>query len=112
MLHYQYRWLYALMISVVIILLGIMKDIQPASQALRHLKTTKHTLEKQLLTLTHKKKSPQVIRQRMDGLAEVFDLTSRHGVNIQSVKTTSSQVVLVLQGNFQQLSAFIWQLIH
>jgi len=116
-MHYQYRWIYAVIISILILMLAYFYDFQDQLRQVEKLsidtKELTMTLAKvsQTMEETHMTTEPST---KTDLLAQLLAMAQSKGLVIQSVNTVPSsrvpdalQVHLKVRGDFQLVSAFV-----
>ncbi len=117
--HYHYRWWYAGLLSVCVILMAFFYDVQPALLRLTAMRTMEKMLMKKIKhaqTRTHSLSPishlPASTQEKMTALLHRLQ---QSGVSIQSAKVlsfspTDMTVALVLIGHFQQMAAVMFAL--
>jgi hypothetical protein len=127
-MQYKYRWIHAIVITLVIFMLGFFYTLQPDLEQLANLRKReahlvqrlamhKKIIKQKIIKIDRmaKENSPSAQDARPHFLADIVALVHLHGLIIQSMKmvpllSDAITLHLVLKGNFQQAMSFAFAL--
>ncbi len=123
-MHYNYRWVFALIISVIILSVGYFYDLSCHQHRLQNL----HHVEKALMrrsiinVVAKPRNMPSVIKSKkpINYLLAIAALASKHAVRIEKMSIVKSalfasntqKIQLSVQGEYLSVAAFVSDLFH
>lgn len=113
MFHYQYRWVYAGMVFIFILVFGFFYDIKPLKNQLNHLTKNKNQLTKQLSMLRisekNKTKPPSfTIIKPSESMTQFLELVHGSGITLVAMHAGETDSTnFNFKGDYLQLSSFM-----